>query len=115
MDTSHRLIALPLAFALCAGAFANDDMRKDPATNSDAVEKLKSSLPTSAGFEVDDVRMGDGVTCITYRVDNDRGGETRALAVVDGDKVLRSTSRSKSFETAWNSKCAGADRQAANK
>ena len=109
MDTSHRLIALPLALALCAGAFANDDdMRKDSATNSDAVEKLKSSLPSSAGFEVDDVRMGDGVTCITYRVDNDRGGETRAQAVVEGDKVLRSTSRSKSFEKAWNGKCAGA-------
>jgi hypothetical protein len=45
-----------------------------------------------------------------YRVDNDQGGETKAYAVVEGDKVLRSTSRSKKFEDAWNEKCvAGRD------
>jgi hypothetical protein len=55
---------------------------------------------------VDDVKMNDGVACITYRVNNDTGGESRAQAVVEGDKVLRSTSRSTKFAKAWNSKCA---------
>jgi hypothetical protein len=61
---------------------------------------------------VDDVRTTEsGVTCITYRIRNDSGGESRAQAVVDGDKVLRSTTRSTRFEKAWNDKCVGASRQ----
>lgn len=110
MPSKHRLIALPLALALAAGAFADDPAKNMGAASSDSVEKLKSSLPRSAGFEVDNVRTGaDGVSCITYRVSNDQGGESKAHAVVDGDKVLRSTSRSREFEKAWNGKCAKAD------
>ncbi len=103
MDNSRRLAVLSAALAASALAFGAD------AENSEAVQALKSSIGNVAGFEVDTVRMGDeGVTCIVYRVNNDRGGETKAHAVVDGEKVLRSTSRSKDFENAWNDKCAGA-------
>jgi len=49
--------------------------------------------------------MGD-VTCINYRVSNDMNGETRAQAVVKGDEVLRSTTRSTKFQKAWNEHCA---------
>ncbi len=88
----------------------------DDPKSTDAVEKLKASLTSGAmGFEVDDVRVtDDGVACIKYRIDNDLGGETRAQAVVDGDKVLRSTSRSNSFAKAWNKKCAGRDSETAS-
>ena len=110
MDYSHRLIAVPLALALAAGAFANDDKTAAAADNPEAVAKLKSSLTRTAGFEVEAVRDGaDGASCIVYRVANEQGGETKAYAVVDGDKVLRSTSRSKQFEEAWNQKCASRD------
>jgi len=107
METTHtfrkaalRLLALPLAFAPLTGALADDSTAAEP------VEKLKASLQSTVGFEVDDVKMNDGVACITYRVSNDTGGESRAQAVVDGDKVLRSTTRSTKFAKAWNSKCA---------
>ena len=104
MNNSHRFAILSAALAASALAFAAD------AENSEAVQTLKSSIGNIAGFEVDTVRMGDGgVTCIVYRVSNDRGGETKAQAVVEGDKVLRSTSRSKEFENAWNNKCVGAN------
>lgn len=95
-----RLIALPLALMPLA-ALAED-------SKSDAVEKLKSSLPNTRGFEVDQMReVGDGVTCITYRYSNDNGGQSRAHAVVQGDDVQRSTTGNREFEKAWNSKCAG--------
>ena len=110
MRTSHQHVVLPIALALTVSvALAEDPAKRDDSSNSAAVETLRSSLPSTAGFEVDDVRVGEGgVSCITYRVSTDRGGETRAHAVVDGEKVLRSTSRSRSFESAWNDKCAGA-------
>lgn len=95
-----RLIALPLLLAPLA-ALADD-------TNSVAVEKLKNSLPTTNGFEVDKVRTtSDGATCIKYRVRNENGGESTAHAVVQGDEIERSTTGNKRFEKAWNSKCAG--------
>ena len=110
MPNKHSLIALPLALVLAAGVFAGDPDKSMGAASPDSVEKLKSSLPRTAGFEVDDVRMGaDGVSCITYRVSNEQGGKSKAHAVVDGEKVLRSTSRSREFEKAWNGKCARAD------
>jgi hypothetical protein len=88
-----------------ASALAQSDGAK-----GDPVETLKASLGTAMGFEVENVKTGDdGVACITYRIDNDLGGETRAHAVVDGDKVMRSTSRSPSFAKAWNRKCASQD------
>lgn len=92
------LLALPLALALSAGAFAND---ADP-----AVEKLKSSLTNINGFEVLDAREGgDGATCITYQVSNDKNGTSKSHAVVQGDKVLRETTGNTRFAKAWNSKC----------
>jgi hypothetical protein len=106
MNTSHRLAVLPIALALSAGAFANDDTTAGAVTNSEAVSTLKSSLPSTSGFEVEKMRTTDsGISCIVYRVRNDQGNETRAQAVVQGEKVLRSSSRSKDFEKAWNSNC----------
>ena len=100
MESSHRFVALPLALVISAGAFAADE-------TSPAVEKLKASLTSTIGFQVDSVREGsDGASCIAYRVENDNGGSSKALAVVQGDKVLNSMSRSRSFERAWNSNCA---------
>jgi hypothetical protein len=101
---NRLLLALPLALAVSAGAFAND---KDSSTSSEpAVEKLKSSLTNINGFEVLDAREGgDGATCITYQVTNDSNGMTRSHAVVQGDKVLRETTGNTRFAKAWNSKC----------
>jgi hypothetical protein len=88
------LACLPLSAALA------DDRE------SASIEALKSSLRNPSGFEVDKVRVTDaGVACITYRVDNDNGGEMRAHAVVEGDKVLRSSIGNTRFEKAWKSKC----------
>jgi hypothetical protein len=99
MELSHRFVALSAALALSAGAFADE--------TSPAVEKLKASLGSTMGFEVDLERPGsDGASCIVYRVGNDTGGSTKAQAVVQGDKVLNSTSRSRAFEKAWNTNCA---------
>lgn len=96
-------IALVAAFVPLTGAGSE--------ATSDSVAVLKSSLPNSSGFAVDDVRVTDaGVACISYRVNNDMGGTSRAKAVVEGDKVLRSTSRSPKFQRAWNEKCAGSSR-----
>jgi hypothetical protein len=105
MNKSIGLIALPLAFAI--SAFANDqDSTTQSGMQSEAVEKLKSSLATTSGFEVVDVRAGDdGVSCITYTVDNAQGGSSRAHAVVDGDKVLRESMGNTRFAKAWNDKC----------
>lgn len=112
MVYSHRLFVLTAAVALSAVALANDpDKSMTQGEDSPAVQKLKESLPSSSGFKVDSVRQGsDGVSCINYRVDSDMGNETRAHAVVDGDKVLRSTSRSQDFEKAWNTKCVAANK-----
>jgi hypothetical protein len=86
-------------------AFAEKPASSD--ASAAAVATLKASLPSKQGFEVDLVHMTDaGVACIAYRVSNDTGGKSRAQAVVEGDKVLRSTSRNSKFANAWNSKCA---------
>src|SRR5262245_13798818 len=99
MHTSHRWLALPVALAFAASAMAADSTTDDA-----AVAKLKSRLSSTSGFEVENVQAGaNGVSCIVYR----QGGETKNYAVVDGDKVLRSTSRSKEFENAWKEKCVG--------
>ena len=104
MHTSLRFFTV--ALALCGAALANETDTAATAANSESVAKLKSSLTSSSGFKVDNVRTGaDGAACINYRVSNQQGADTKALAVVQGDKVLRSTSRSKDFEEAWNSKC----------
>ncbi len=107
MNRSRLFIALPLALALSAGALANDDkMPSDSSMNSDAVETLKSSLTSTQGFEVEDMRTGDdGAACITYRVLNDQNGQSRVRAVVQGDKVLREATGNTRFAKAWNSKC----------
>jgi hypothetical protein len=108
MKTSHRLavVALPLGLALSAGAVAADS----PApSDTAAVETLKSKLPSTLGFHVDNMRSGtDGVSCITYRVDNGNGGAKHEQAVVQGDKVQRGTPGNTRFAKEWNSKCAKA-------
>ena len=98
----RMIFALPLALAFTAGAFANDtDANAEP-----AVEKLKASLTNTNGFEVVDVREGgDGTSCITYEVSNDKNGRSRSHAVVQGDKVLRETTGNTRFAKAWNNHC----------
>ena len=109
MNHSFRLAVLSIALAVSAGALAAEETTAGAVTNSEAVEKLKSSLPSTSGFEVEKMRTTDsGISCITYRVRNDQGNETRAHAVVQGEKVLRSSSRSKDFEKAWNNECVAA-------
>jgi hypothetical protein len=101
---NRLLLALPLALVLTTGAFANDS--DDSMTSEPAVEKLTSSLTSTNGFEVVDVRAGDdGATCITYQVANDRNGTSTSHAVVQGDKVLRETTGNRRFAKAWNNQC----------
>jgi hypothetical protein len=103
MHMKQLLPAMALGLALSASAFAGD---KDE--NSAAVDTLKSALPNSYGFEVEDVRTAsDGSACITYRVGNDQNGVSRNRAVVKGDKVLRESTGNTRFAKAWNSSCAG--------
>ena len=105
---TFRVVASLIAFAPLTAALAADPAMSSDA-NSEPVAKLKSRLTNTLGFQVDDVLMtDDGVACISYRVANDNGGVSSAKAVVEGEKVLRSTSRTTDFADAWNSKCAGA-------
>jgi hypothetical protein len=109
MHKSFRLIAVSTAIAFSAGAFANDDPAMNSSSANSAVEALKASLKGESGFQVDKVVMSDdGAACIVYRVaGGTTGSVTRAQAVVEGDKVLRSSTRSPEFEKAWKDKCAG--------
>ena len=101
MSKSRFVFAGPLVLAMSMGAFAGDD-------NSSAVAALKASLPSALGFEVEDLRAGsDGVSCITYSLNNDQNGKSRSRAVVQGDKVLRESTGNTRFAKAWNGKCAG--------
>ena len=66
---------------------AGDKSHKHSMSDSDAVEKVKGTLTNINGFEVEDVRTGDGgVACVTYHVTNDANGLSQARAVVDGDQ-----------------------------
>lgn len=108
MHKSFKFIAVPMTLAFAAGALANDSPTANSAAASSAVEALKASLKGETGFEVNKVHVtDDGTACIKYSVAGDKSQETHAQAVVEGDKVLRSTSRSKEFANAWNNKCAG--------
>ena len=99
------LLTLPLALALCAGAMAKDKEFDRDAT----VETLKAKTASSDGFEVEEVRAGDGgFACVTYQVRNDQQGRKQMRALVKGDQVLRESNRYISFDKAWNSKCSGA-------
>jgi len=89
MAHSHLLIAVPLALALSAGAYAGDDS-KTSADQADSVEVLKAALPSTLGFEVVDVRAGaDGAACITYNFTNDLDGESRACGGEGGQGAAR--------------------------
>lgn len=117
MNTDLRLFALAIALLLSVATFANQPgtLANTTVLPGYSVEKVRASLQNSAGFELHEARMtDDGVACIVYRFNNERGGASRGLAVVQGEKVLLSTSRSRSFERAWNSKCAGANRPASD-
>ena len=101
-----RTIAVLAALAPMTAVLASDPAASD--ASSEAVATLKSRLKNPAGFKVDDVHMADdGSACISYRVSNDNGGESRVKAVVQGEKILRSTSRNSDFAKTWNSKCVG--------
>ena len=117
MNNTNRFFTLALALLLYGASHANQPgiLANTTMTPGDSVRTLRASLRNDAGFELRDARMTeDGVACISYRVNSDRGGETRALAVVQGEKVLVSTSRSRSFAKAWNSKCAAIGRETAS-
>jgi hypothetical protein len=102
----HTSRTLGLLIALVPLAAAAEDHAAD--ADSAPVATLKASLQSTLGFKVDTVRTTDaGVSCITYRVSNSKGGESHAQAVVEGDQVLRSTSGHSKFAKAWNSKCVG--------
>ena len=110
---TFRTIAMLAALAPLTAALAADPAMSD--AHAEPVAKLKSRLTNTTGFKVDNVRMtGDGVACIDYRVANESGSQSRAKAVVEGENVLRSTSRNPEFAKAWNSKCtaSGDDRPA---
>ena len=112
-----RLTTLLTALAISAGSSANQPgtLANTTMTSGDSVAALRASLRNAAGFELVDARMTEeGVACISYRVNSERGGVTNALALVHGEKVLLSTSRSRSFERAWNSKCSGSGRAKAD-
>lgn len=102
----HISRTLGLLIALVPLAGVADE--RASAEDSAPVAALKASLNSTLGFKVDNIRTTDaGVACISYRVSNDKGGESRAQAVVEGDQVLRSTSGHSKFAKAWNSKCVG--------
>ena len=102
MNGSRPLTVICLGFTATAAFAADSAMNAD----SPAVEKLKSKLPSTLGFEVKDLRTGaDGTSCITYVVANGNGGSSTQHAVVEGDNVLRDTSGNTRFANAWNKKC----------
>jgi hypothetical protein len=106
MNTFRIVTAISLGFAISSAASAAGQAMN---ADSPAVEKLKSHLPSTVGFEVKDVRTGtDGTSCITYVVDNGNGGSSTQHAVVEGDKVLRDTTGNTRFASSWNKKCAKA-------
>lgn len=108
MQKFRLFIAVPLALALSAAALSGDKSHKQSMSDSDAVAKVKETLTNINGFEVEDVRAGDGgVACVTYHVTNDQNGLSQQRAVVNGDKVLHEVNGNARFEEAWNSKCAG--------
>jgi hypothetical protein len=103
MNTLRMVTAVSLGFAVSGAGFAAGQAMN---ADSPAVEKLKSHLPNTMGFEVKDVRTGtDGTSCITYVVDNGNGGSSTQHAVVEGDKVLRDTAGNTRFASSWNKKC----------
>jgi hypothetical protein len=104
MDTLKRIIASAVVVVPMSIAFAETPTSSD--ASAAAVEKLKSSV--KGGVEVENVRMSDdGVACIQYRGPNYAGSMTNAYAVVQGDKVYKSSIGNKRFEEAWNEHCAG--------
>ncbi len=101
MDTRKLLIASCVAILPVAGAFAAD-------ATSAAVTALKANLGNPAGLEVDEVRVTQtGIACIDYRASDGQGGKTPGHAVVQGDKVLKSSTDDKVFEEKWNEHCLG--------
>lgn len=105
MKNTNRFVTVIL-LALSTGALAAGSAMN---TDSPAVEKLKSKLPSTHGFEVKNLKTSaDGTACITYQVANGNGGVSTQHAVVQGDKVERDTSGNTRFAHAWKEKCAKA-------
>jgi hypothetical protein len=104
MDTLKRLIASAFVVVPLSVAFAETPTGSD--ASEAAVEKLRATV--KGGVEVEKVRMTDsGVACIQYRGPNYAGSMTNGYAVVQGDKVHKSSVGNKRFEEAWNEHCAG--------
>ncbi len=106
MDTLKRLIASAVVVVPLSSAFAETPPSSD--ASSAAVEALRSSLGGKGAIDVENVRMTDnGVACIDYRGPNNSGGMSKSKAVVQGNKVLRSSVGNERFQEAWNEHCAG--------
>jgi hypothetical protein len=106
MDTLKRLIASAVVVVPLSSALAETPASGDASTA--AVETLRASLGGKGAIDVENVRMtDDGVACIDYRGPNNSGGMSKAKAVVQGDKVLRSGVGNERFADAWNEHCAG--------
>jgi hypothetical protein len=107
MSTTKLVIATSAILVMAAALAAHDEPRGSDATSS-SVAALKANLGNPAGLEVDEVRVtAAGVACIDYRVSNGQGGKSLGHAVVQGDEILKSSSRDERFEKAWNEHCLG--------
>lgn len=95
------------AILLMAGALAMDGEPSSSDSTITAVAALKANLISSAGLEVDEVRITDGgVACIDYRLDTQRD-QSLGHAVVQREEVIKSSSDYERFEKAWNEHCLG--------
>jgi hypothetical protein len=104
MDTLKRIIASSVVVVPLSVAFAQTPTGND--ASAAAVEKLRASV--KGGVEVENIRMSeDGVACIQYRGPNYAGSMTNGYAVVQGDKVYKSSIGNTRFEEAWKEHCAG--------
>lgn len=106
MDTLKWIIASAVVVAPLSSALAETPASSDASTT--AVDTLRASLGGKGAIDVENVHMtDDGVACIDYRGPNNSGGMSKSKAVVQGDKVLRSSVGNDRFADAWNEHCAG--------
>jgi hypothetical protein len=108
MSKTKLVIATSAILIMAAALAANDEPRKSTDATSASVTALKAKLGNPEGLLIDEVRVTEaGVACIDYRVNGAQGSKGLGHAVVQGDEVLKSSSRDKLFEKAWNEHCLG--------
>lgn len=105
--TTLWIMALPLVLLLFTGLSGNAGARQRNNVAYASVAALKSGMPSTRGFKVDDLRVTDaGAACIRFHT-RDGGQVNRAEAVVVGRYVTNSTARDGRFEKEWNRQCLG--------